>query len=148
MTCEDYKELLMGYLDEELSDEEKNRLEEHLRECSMCTTELQEFRKLKQITDEVALVEPEDKIWRAYWSNVYNRAERGLGWILFSLAAILLLIYAGFKGIEQVWQDPTIGMLLKIGLLVLIAGLAILLVSVLRERLYFYKKDRYKDVRR
>ena len=148
MTCENYKELLMGYLDEELSSEEKDRLEEHLKECSMCTAELQEFRKLKQITDEVALVEPEDKIWRSYWSNVYNRAERGLGWILFSVAAILLLIYAGFKGIEQIWQDPTIGLLLKIGLLVLIAGLAIMLVSVLRERLYFYKKDRYKDVRR
>jgi predicted anti-sigma-YlaC factor YlaD len=148
MTCEDYKELLMGYLDEELSDKEKNRLEEHLKECSMCTAELQEFRKLKQITDEVALVEPEDKIWRAYWSNVYNRTERCLGWILFSVAAILLLIYAGFKGIEQIWQDPTVGILLKIGLLVLIIGLAILLVSVLRERCYFYKKDRYKDIRR
>jgi predicted anti-sigma-YlaC factor YlaD len=138
----------MGYLDEELSDKEKNRLEEHLKECSMCTAELQEFRKLKQITDEVALVEPEDKIWRAYWSNVYNRTERCLGWILFSVAAILLLIYAGFKGIEQIWQDPTVGILLKIGLLVLIIGLAILLVSVLRERCYFYKKDRYKDIRR
>jgi len=148
MTCENYKELLMGYLDEELSVEEKNHLEEHLKECPTCTAELKEFRKLKQITDEVTLVEPEDKIWRAYWSNVYNRAERCLGWIMFSVAAILLLIYAGFKGIEQIWQDPTIGILLKIGLLVLIIGLAILLVSVLRERCYFYKKDRYKNVRK
>lgn len=148
MTCEDYKELLMGYLDEELSNEEKKRLEEHLKDCAACTEELKEFRKLKQITDEVALVEPEDKIWQAYWSNVYNRAERCLGWILFSVAAILLLIYAGFKAIEQICQDPTVGILLKIGLLVLIIGLAILLVSVLRERLYFHKKDRYKDVRR
>ena len=148
MTCENYKNLLMGYLDEELSDDEKRQLEEHLKECSMCTAELQEFRKLKKITDEVNLVEPEDRIWQAYWSNVYNRTERCLGWIMFSIAAILLLIYAGFKGIEQIWQDPTIGILLKIGLLVLIAGLSILLVSILRERLYFYKKDRYKDVRR
>lgn len=148
MTCENYKNLLMGYLDEELSEAEKNRLEEHLKECSACTAELEEFRKLKRITDEVTLVEPEDKIWRVYWSNVYNRAERCLGWILFSVAAILLLIYGGFKCIEQICQDPTVSILLKIGLLVMIAGLSILLVSVLRERLYFYKKDRYKDVRR
>jgi hypothetical protein len=39
-------------------------------------------------------------------------------------------------------------MLLKAGLLVLIAGLAILLVSVSRERLYFWQKDRYRNVRR
>ena len=148
MTCENYKDLLMGYLDEELSNEEKVRLEEHLQDCSDCRVELKEFRRLKQITDEVTLIEPEDKIWRAYWSNVYNRVERGAGWILFSVSAILLLIYAGFKGIEQICKDPGIGILLKAGLLVFIAALAILLVSVLRERLYFYKKNRYKDVRR
>ena len=148
MTCKNYKDLLMGYLDEELSNEEKARLEEHLQACSDCKAELSEFRRLKRITDEVTLVEPEDKIWRAYWSNVYNRVERGVGWILFSVSAILLLIYAGFKGIEQICKDPAIGILLKAGLLVLIGALAILLVSILRERLYFYKKDRYKDVRR
>jgi len=36
----------------------------------------------------------------------------------------------------------------SIGLLTLIAGLAILFVSILRERLYFWRRDRYKDVRR
>jgi hypothetical protein len=39
-------------------------------------------------------------------------------------------------------------MLFKVGLLVLLVGLAILFVSVLRERIYFWKRDRYKDVRR
>ncbi len=67
---------------------------------------------------------------------------------MFSLAAILLLIYGGFKAIEEIIKDPTVDIILKAGLLVLIAGLAILLVSVLREKLYFQKKDRYKDVRR
>jgi hypothetical protein len=38
--------------------------------------------------------------------------------------------------------------MLKAGLLALIAGMAVLFVSVLRERLYFWKKDRYRDVRR
>jgi len=41
-----------------------------------------------------------------------------------------------------------LGYLLKIALLALTAGLAILFVSVLRERLYFWSKDRYRDVRR
>jgi hypothetical protein len=58
------------------------------------------------------------------------------------------LIYGGFKMIEEIVKDPTVGIILKAGLLTLIAGLAVLLVSVLRERLNFWKKDRYKDVRR
>jgi len=148
MTCHDYKDLMMGYLDNELSDEQKRQFEEHLAGCSECKDELAEFRKLKSITDEVTLVEPEDRLWQDYWSGIYNRIERSVGWIVFSVAAILLTIYGGFKLIEELIKDEAIGMLLKIGLLVLIVGLAILFVSVLRERLYFWQRDRYKNVRR
>ena len=148
MSCHDNKNLMMGYLDDELDDEQKKAFEEHLGGCDDCRKELGEFRLLKQITDEVALAEPEDEVWEQYWGGVYNRIERGVGWILFSIAAILLIIYGGFKVIEEVVKDPTVDVILKAGLLVMIAGLAVLFVSVLRERLYFRKKDRYKDVRR
>lgn len=148
MACREFKDLLMAYLDGELEDEKRSELEKHLSGCSQCRGEIEDFKKLKQITDEVRLAEPEDKIWQRYWGNIYNRTERTLGWILFSVSAILLLIYLGFKLIEQIIEDPTIGTLLKAGLLVLIVGLAIMLVSVIRERIYFWKKDRYKDVRR
>lgn len=148
MTCDNYRDLMMGYLDNELDNEQKNRFEQHLVGCKECTDELKEFRKLKAITDEVTLVEPEDRIWQQYWGGVYNRIERGAGWIMFSIAAIILVIFGGFKAIEEIIKDPNVEMIVKIGLLALIVGMAILLVSVLRERLYFWKKDRYKDVRR
>jgi len=148
MTCHDYKDLMMGYLDNELSEEQRNRFEEHLAGCPECAGELKEFRKLKAITDEVILVEPEDRIWQDYWAGVYNRIERGVGWIIFSVSVILLAIYGGFKLIEKIVTDATVGMLLKIGLLALIIGLAVLFVSALRERMYFWSKDRYRNVRR
>ena len=148
MTCHDYKDLLMGYLDNELSEEQRNRFEEHLAGCPECAGELKEFQKLKAITDEVTLVEPEDRIWQDYWNGVYNRIERSIGWLIFSVAAILLAIYGGFKLIEEIITDDTTGMLLKLGLLALIVGLAILFISVLRERIYFWSKDRYRNVRR
>jgi predicted anti-sigma-YlaC factor YlaD len=148
MVCKDYKDLMMGYLDNELTEEQRQQFEAHLAEHAECAEEFEQFKKLKEMTDEVTLVEPEDRIWQQYWSCIYNRIERGIGWIIFSVAAICLIIYGGFKLIEEIIQDATIGLLLKVGLLALIAGLAILFVSVLRERLYFWKKDRYKDVRR
>jgi predicted anti-sigma-YlaC factor YlaD len=148
MTCHNYKDLMMGYLDDELSAEHRGRFEEHLAGCGECAKELEEFKRLKAITDEVTLVEPEDRLWHDYWDNIYNRIERGLGWIVFSVAGILLVIYGGFKLIEELIKDPTVGFLLKAALLALIVGLAIMFVSVLRERLYFWRKDRYRDVRR
>ena len=148
MACEDYKDLMMGYLDEELSAEQIRRFEEHLTTCKQCSSQLQEFRQLKAITDQMTLVEPEDRLWQQYWDGIYNRTERGIGWIIFSVAAILLTIYGGFKAIEDLITDPTVGLLLKVAMLALLVGLAILFVSVLRERIFFWTKDRYKDVRR
>ena len=148
MACQNFKEMMMAYLDNELDQNQRQILEQHLQTCSDCSKEMAEFKKLKQITDNVTLVEPEDRIWEQYWGGVYNRIERGVGWIIFSVAAILLTIYGGFKLIEELITDPTVGLLLKVTSIFFIIGLAILFVSVLRERIYFWRKDRYKDIRR
>ena len=65
-----------------------------------------------------------------------------------SVAAILLTIYGGFKAIEALIKDTAVETTLKIALLALLVGLAILFVSVLRERIFFWSKARYKNVRR
>jgi predicted anti-sigma-YlaC factor YlaD len=148
MTCQDHKDLMMAYLDDELDEEHRRAFEGHLASCPECTKDLAQFKKLKEMTDCVDFAEPEDRVWNEYWGGVYNRIERGTGWILFSVAAIALLIYGGFELIEGIIADRTVGVLMKAGLLALMGGLAILLVSVARERVYFWSRDRYKDVRR
>lgn len=134
MTCQDHKDLMMAYLDNELDEQQRRTFEAHLASCRECTQDLAEFQRLKAITDSVAFVEPEDRVWNEYWSGVYNRFERGAGWILFSVAAISMLIYGGFELIEGIIEDRTVGVLMKVGLLALLGGLAILFVSVARER--------------
>jgi predicted anti-sigma-YlaC factor YlaD len=148
MTCQDSKDLMMAYLDNELNPTDRRKLEDHLAGCAACAREMGEFKRLKQMTDTIALAEPADRVWEQYWGNVYNRMERGVGWVIFSVAAILLLVYGGFIAIERLIEDPTLSILLKIGLLALLGGVAILFVSALRERIYFWSRDRYRDVRR
>ncbi len=93
--------------------------------------------------------EPPDEAWQRYWSKIYNRLERGLGWILTSIGAMILLFYGGYKAVESLIKDPALEVFLKVAILVLMAGIVILFVSVLRERIFTFKKDKYaKEVKR
>ena len=113
MTCRDCKDLMMACLDNEMNETDKRKFEEHLGSCVQCAREMEEFKKLKCVTDGIALAEPEDRVWDQYWGNVYNRMERGIGWVIFSVAAILLLIYAGFLAIERLIADPGLSILFE-----------------------------------
>jgi len=148
MTCQEYRNLMMGYLDEELSQDEREDFERHIASCKDCSEQFDQFRKLKQMTDAVGFAEPEDEIWQRYWSNVYNRIERGIGWAIFSIAVTVLLIYGGLKLVESFLLNPEVELLCKAGVVGLIVGVAVLIVSVARERIFIWKKERYRDVTR
>ncbi|MFQ6618055.1 MAG: zf-HC2 domain-containing protein [Fidelibacterota bacterium] len=148
MECEESRKLMMGYIDGELSSAERKSFERHLNSCEPCRNELKKFYKLKEVTDTMKFRSPEDAIWGQYWQGVYNRIERGVGWVALSISAIILIAYGLFRLVEGVIEDPTMSMVVKIAILLLIIGVAILMVSIGRERFYLWKSERYKDVRR
>jgi len=149
MSCEEFGPMLTAYLDGELPPERRSGLEAHLAECDRCRRELAELTALKENLAMIKFREPEDAELERYWRSVYNRLERGVGWILLSVGAILLLCYGGFRLIEQVIRDPKISLVLKIGLVAVVFGAAVLFVSLLRERLAVRKVDKYsKEVER
>jgi len=138
-----------AYLDGELSDDDRRRFEDHLAACDACRREVADLKRLTEDLDMIRFKEPGDEELARYWSGVYNRLERGLGWILFSAGAILTLCYGAFKVIEELVRDPAVSVLLKVGVCALIAGLVVLFVSLLRERLVVCKVDRYsKEIER
>ena len=144
-----YKRLLMGLLDEELSAKEEKGLCLHEKECKECRRELEEFNVMKGAMTNMKYKGPPDEAWEKYWSKVYNRLERGLSWILISIGAMIVLFYAEFKAVESLVKDPTLAVFLKVAILVLLAGLVILFISVVREKIFAYKKDKYaKEVKR
>jgi len=132
-----------AYLDGELPEEDRRRFEEHLASCDACRTELDELKRLTEDLNMMRFKEPGDEELQRYWAGVYNRLERGIGWILLSAGAILTLCYGAFKIIEEMIRDPAVSVILKVGVCALIAGLVILFVSLLRERLVVRKVDRY-----
>ncbi len=149
MSCQEFKPMITGYLDGELSPEQAQGLQSHLSTCRECTRELANLRDLKENLAMIKFKEPTDAELDRYWKSIYNRLERGLAWILFSAGAIIVLCYGGFKLIEQTIKDPSIGLLLKIGLTALVFGAVILFISLLRERLTVRNVDKYsKEIER
>ena len=149
MTCDPFGDRITAYVDGELEPLERTRFEQHLETCDACRRELAETKTLKEELDMMTFKEPSDAALQRYWQSVYNRLERGLGWILFSVGAILLLCYGGFKLVEEIVRDPTISVVLKAGVVALVFGVVILFVSLLRERLTVCKVDRYsKEIER
>jgi hypothetical protein len=148
MNCERYHLLITGYLDGELSPEEQTELLAHLEHCPACEEELRQHRKLKEITGRMQFKEPEDRVWDYYWANVYNRLERGAAWIFLSLGAILLLSYATYELVREVFLLEGVSWVVRIGVVSLVVGFYTLLASVIRERMAIRRSDRYEGIKR
>lgn len=146
MECEEIQKLMMGYLDKEISDDEKRLVEKHLSECRKCRAEFDSFTQLKEVTDKVKLADLKEDIWAGYWKGVYRRIERGTGWFFLSIGAIILAAFGVFQFFKNLFLDPTLSFVVKIGIGFAAFGVIVLLVSILRERLFAYKHERYREI--
>ena len=81
------------------------------------------------------------KIYRA---SLYNRLERSIGWFLFFVGILILLIYGSFKIVNCIVKDSSIALLLKIGIFGIIGGQVILMVSLIKEQLFIYLAQKGK----
>jgi len=140
------KELISSYHDGELDNRQRQLIEEHLDQCTECRREYEEMGKLEEVMEKMQLRKPHKEMWEVYWTSIYNRLERRIGWIFLSIGAMILLFFGGYKAVEGIIQDTSTPLLLKIGILTLLGGVVILLVSLLREQIFVHKRERYKEV--
>ena len=142
--CAKVDELLSGYLDGELTQKDRQRVDLHLEGCTRCQARLRELDTLSasvgRLRDDM---DPEDREqWRKVMDNAFDRTVRGIGWLLLVGAVLLLVGYAGYEFILTDLDPP----FLKWAVAAVYVGLAVLLLSVLRQRLSARKTDKYKDV--
>lgn len=143
-----YRELLAGYIDGELSEQQRAEFETELAQNPQLRAELDEFARLKEVTNSMKYADLPDEVWETYWSSLYKKLERGIGWILFSIGAIVMLTFGLYEIFSQLYADPTAPLWLKIGLSAAGLGLIFLLVSYGRERLFAHNRDRYSEVQK
>lgn len=138
--------LLNKALDNLLTQEEQREFENLLNTSKEFREEWLSTKQLLEVTKQMKFKNPPDEVWDKYWLGIYSRLERGIAWILISIGAITLLCYGGFKAVEELIVDPALSWFIKAAIIAVVAGLAILFVSVLRERLFVRKTDKYKEI--
>lgn len=71
-----------------------------------------------------------------------GRTTRGIGWLLLIGGGVVVLGFALYELLLAETDAP----LLKWGLIAFYAGLGVLLLAVVRQRMLARKTDRYEDV--
>ena len=83
MNCEWVKENIPSYLYDELGDDARHELEQHLARCPGCAAEAESVRQLKQVASELPRLEPTPNLLaasRIRLQESLETAKPGAGW--------------------------------------------------------------------
>jgi len=135
-------EQLSGYLDGELTQQQRQRVSLHCEKCESCRRKLDELTELRRRVGQARLSAVGEDKWREKMDEAGDNVIRGLGWILL-IGGLLLISGAGLLAFIN---DDSISAFYKFSVSAIYGGLAILFLYVLRQRLRERKTDKYKDV--
>lgn len=133
---------LMAYLDGEMDARQRSEFEKVLLDSPQLQQQLAQFQRLQGLVQQVRIPEPKLELWDEYPRRRTEKSFRLFGWVIF-LAGVLIIAL----GSEYLlWRSDEIPWILKIGITLMAAGLAVLLGTVLSRRHRESKTDRYKEI--
>lgn len=144
--CEDTETLLSGYLDGELTQGDRQRVEVIMEDCQACAKTFEEMKKLR---GEIGGIEYEHMTEAERLKAAKDPvAETGasLGQVLVIGGFIIFYGSLIYFALKEMLSSPDTPMLMKIGLPAIFLGFGILLTSVIIDRIKASKTDPYKDV--
>ncbi len=131
-------------IDGEAAPEQLRELEALAARWPELRAEWQRFIRLKEVTSDMTLRHPPEEIWDRYWTGTYRRVERGLGWLLLAAGATVLAAYGIWTAVEELIADTSTPAIIRMAIAATGAGAIILLLSVLREKLFTHRRDPYQ----
>ena len=103
---------------------------------------LAQHREAVSSLRSVGLRELDDDVADQFSRGVYNRLERGVGWVLVVVGVALVTGYALYEFLTE----PDIHTVYRLGIAGLLVGFGLLISRVLRMRLRLRKQDKYAEV--
>jgi hypothetical protein len=126
--------------------EERKEFKRLLQSRPDIRAEWESVSSLQEVTSAMRLKKAPEETWDQYWAGVYSRMERGIAWLLISVGAVVLLALAAYEAVLSFVETPDIPLAVKLATGALVAGLAVLIVSIAREKWSMRKSDKYKEV--
>lgn len=145
---ERFEALVTAAVDGELDEAGRAELEEVLARHPGLRREMEDQLRVKEVVGTMAFVEPPEELWDGYRKGVMHRLERGVGWVLFTIGIALLAGGGAWVGLMELMGAEDVPLWVKAGTLAALLGTAVLLFSIIRERLFLRKRERYDEVQR
>jgi anti-sigma factor RsiW len=136
-------EMLSGFIDGELTQQDQQRVRLHCVNCADCRGELERLEDMRKRVGQATLSKLDRDVWREKMDDNAVKTTRGAGWLLLIGGALIgggFLAWEVFSGASEL---STLGKVIFGGIY---GGLLLLFISVLRQRLIERKTDKYKDV--
>lgn len=142
--CEEYKGLLVGLIDHELTPEETSKINTHLIRCEACRHDYEKLRESSGRLDAMSMIEPSDVVLDQVWNRPYSRLMRNAALFLILGGYLTLLLYGLFAFLSSGDGEPVV----RVAVASIALGVFYLLFQLIRERCKLYKIDPYKDIKR
>ena len=140
--------LIEKYFEDELSNAERNEFETLLLNNAELKKEFEEQKQVKEVLKKMSLKNPSRDVWDSYWLGIYNKIERGLAWIAIFIGALIFFGYVSFEAVNAFINSTHTPPLVKTGIGILFFGVLVLIFSLVREKIFTSKHDKYKDIQR
>jgi predicted anti-sigma-YlaC factor YlaD len=133
--------LLSGCLDGELTQIDVERVHLHLEDCAACRSLFDELRRVREASRSTPFQPAPDDQWDERPRGPLSLVARRVGWVMVVAWVVVVAAFAAW----QLATSPE-GLGVKLLIFSCIAGPALLLLSVLVDRLRTLKTDRYRRV--
>ncbi len=143
MKCIEIEELISGYLDAELTQQESQKVRLHLETCEHCEQIHCEMLALKKQMSALSYPPSDLDRLEDLETDLTASLSAATGWILLGTGALIVIAFA----IYQFLVAPDTPLLVKIFNSVFVLGGVCLFISVLRQRLMTLKHDKYRKVK-
>ena len=142
-SCQHFEELLTGYLDGELTQQESQRVAVHIEQCEDCRKTLRQLQQLQQAVQETQYPNLEQEKLETMMNDLTSKSLQGIAWFALSAGLAMIIAFA----VYAFWIDTGMPWYHKLAMSLIWGGGIGLFVSVLRQRLIARKTDKYRRVK-
>lgn len=141
--CENIQELISGYIDHELTQQQAQRVRLHLAECDDCKKIHQDLLAIRKDMGKLQYPECEEVQLDRLMNEPVAKTFGIVGWVCLIVGLLGFMVWQLFTFYSQ----PGIPLWAKLGVLLIEVGALGLFLSVLRQRLIARKTDKYRNVK-